>query len=36
LQRFPKAWDSEPDSVHNELRELKAQVEQALRAPMLF
>ena len=26
LGRFPKAWASEPQSVHDELRELKAQI----------
>lgn len=27
LRRFPKAWASEPQSVHDELCELKAQIE---------
>jgi transcription initiation factor IIE alpha subunit len=36
LRRFPKAWSSEPHSVHEELRELKAQIEQRLREPTLF
>jgi hypothetical protein len=29
LRRFPKTWASEPQSVHDELRELKAQIETA-------
>jgi hypothetical protein len=36
LQRFPTARASDPESVQNELRELKAQVEQTLREPTLF
>ena len=36
LERFPKPWASEPQSVHDELRELKAQIEACLRQPMLF
>jgi hypothetical protein len=36
LQRFPKAWASDPQSVHDELRELKAQIEDKLRQPTLF
>ena len=36
LQQFPEAWPSEPQSVHDELRELKAQIERASREPMLF
>jgi hypothetical protein len=36
LRRFPKAWGSEPASVHEELRDLKAQVEAGFREPSLF
>ena len=36
LRRFPKAWASEPQSVHDELRELKAQIEQRFSQPTLF
>ena len=36
LQRFPKAWPSEPQSVHDELREMKTQIEDKLRQPTLF
>jgi hypothetical protein len=36
LQRFPKTWASEPQSVHDELRELKTQIEDKLRQPTLF
>jgi hypothetical protein len=36
LQRFPKAWASEPQSVHAELRELKAQIERRFSQPTLF
>jgi hypothetical protein len=36
LRRFPKAWASEPQSVHDELREMKSQIEQHIRQPSLF
>jgi hypothetical protein len=36
LARFPIAWESEPQSVHDELRTLRAQVEATLRQPSLF
>jgi hypothetical protein len=36
LRRFPKAWPSEPQSVHDELCELKGQIEQRYSEPMLF
>jgi hypothetical protein len=36
LRQFPEAWPTEPQSVHDELRELKAQIERASREPMLF
>jgi hypothetical protein len=36
LRRFPKAWASEPQSVHDELRDLKAQIERRFRQPSLF
>jgi hypothetical protein len=36
LRRFPKAWASEPQSVHDELRELKAQIDQRFSQPTLF
>jgi hypothetical protein len=36
LRRFPKAWASEPQSVHDELRELKAQIERRFSQPTLF
>jgi hypothetical protein len=36
LRRFPKAWASESQSVHDELHELKAQVEQRFSQPTLF
>jgi hypothetical protein len=36
LQRFPKAWASEPRSVHDELHALKTQIEDKLRQPTLF
>ena len=36
LRRFPTAWADEPQSVHDELRELKAQIEQRLSQPKLF
>jgi hypothetical protein len=36
LVRFPKAWGSEPQSVHDELRILREQVEATLRQPVLF
>ena len=36
LQRFPKAWASEPQSVHDELQALKTQIEDRLRQPTLF
>ena len=36
LRRFPKPWPSEPQSVHDELRELKAMIEAKFRQPSLF
>jgi hypothetical protein len=36
LQCFPKAWASEPRSVHDELDALKTQIEDRLRQPTLF
>jgi hypothetical protein len=36
LRRFPKPWASEPQSVHDELRELKAMIEGKFRQPCLF
>jgi hypothetical protein len=36
LKRFPKAWESEPQSVHQELREMKAQIERHFSQPTLF
>ena len=36
LQRFPKASANEPKSVHDELRELRAMIEQGFRQPSLF
>lgn len=36
LTKFPKPLGPEPQSVHDELRDLKAQVEQLLVQPSLF
>jgi hypothetical protein len=36
LRRFPKPWASEPQSVHDELRELRAMIEATFREPSLF
>lgn len=36
LRRFPKGSASDPQSVHDELREMKAQIEQGYREPTLF
>jgi hypothetical protein len=36
LHRFPKAWESDPQSVRDELRHMKAQLEQHFRQPTLF
>ena len=36
LRRFPKPWASDPQSVHDELRELKAMIEAKFRQPSLF
>ncbi len=36
LKRWPKARPSEPQSVHAELRELKAQIERRFSQPSLF
>lgn len=36
LRRFPTAWESEPQSVHDELRILREQVDAQLRQPSLF
>jgi hypothetical protein len=36
LKRWPTAWLSEPRSVHDELRELKSQIERSFSQPSLF
>jgi hypothetical protein len=36
LRRWPTAWPSEPQSVHDELAELRRQVEAQLLQPSLF
>ena len=36
LRHFPKAWASDPHSVHDELRELRAMIEGKFRQPSLF
>jgi len=36
LRRFPRPFPSEPASVHEELRELREQLESHLRQPSLF
>jgi len=36
LQHFPKAWASDPQSVHDELRELRAMIEGKSRQLSLF
>jgi hypothetical protein len=36
LRHFPKAWASDPASVHDELRELRAMIEARCRQPSLF
>lgn len=36
LRKWPRAWESEPTSVHEELRELREQIESQLRQPSLF
>jgi len=36
LRQWPKAWPSEPTSVHHELRLMRDQVESHLRQPSLF
>ena len=36
LGRWPIAWESEPQSVHDELADLRRQVEAQLRQPSLF
>jgi hypothetical protein len=36
LRRFPKVRGSEPQSVHDELRELRAMIEAKFRQPFLF
>jgi hypothetical protein len=36
LRQFPTAWPSDPASVHEELRNLREQVESHLRQPSLF
>lgn len=35
-RRFPKAWDSEPQSVHAELKAMLDQIEAHERQPSLF
>lgn len=36
LRRWPRAFDGEPQSVHDELADLHGQVEAQLRQPSLF
>jgi hypothetical protein len=36
LRRFPKASPTDPQTVHDELRELKAQIERRFSQPALF
>jgi hypothetical protein len=36
LRRFPQACAGDPQSVHDELRDLKAQIEKRFRQPSLF
>jgi hypothetical protein len=36
LRQWPTAWQSEPQSVHDELADLRCQVEAQLRQPSLF
>jgi hypothetical protein len=36
LRHFPKAWASDPQSVHDELRELRAMIEARCRQPSLI
>src|SRR5713226_3049379 len=36
LQRFPQPWPSDPQSVHDELRSMKAHIEQNFRQPSLL
>lgn len=36
LRRFPKPWEGDPRSVHEELAAMRAQIEQSLIQPSLF
>ena len=36
LKCFPKAWEGDPHSVHDELRDMKAQIEKNFCQPSLF
>lgn len=36
LARWPTAWESEPESVHRELKQMREQAEGLLRQPSLF
>jgi hypothetical protein len=36
IERFPKPWASDPQSVHDELRQMKAQIEAQFLQPSLF
>jgi len=36
LKRWPKGWPSDPQSMHDELREMKASVEAVFSQPTLF
>lgn len=36
LRRWHKAWPTEPQSVHDELNDMRRQIEEQLRQPSLF
>lgn len=36
LRRFPEGWASDPQSVHDELRYMRAKIESDFRQPTLF
>ena len=36
LKRFPSPWPGDPQSVHDELREMRATIERAFAEPTLF
>lgn len=36
LRRFPASWPGDPQSVHDELREIRATIEREFRQPSLF